>query len=289
MRLIIFIAAFAMMLTAQAFAKINVYVSVLPQKYFVESIGKEKVDVNVMVMPGANPATYEPKPKQMVDLSKTDIYFSIGAPFEMHWLNKFISLNKDMTIIRTDKGLAKRTMEKHVHEEGKQEDHHEDDNAIKDPHVWLDPILVAQQAKVITKALCDADTINCPYYTANLTSFNSELETLDNKIKAILNGHEESPFMVFHPSWGYFADRYNLHQIPVELEGKEPKPSDLKEFIKLVRSLKLKTIFIQPQFSRKAAELIAHETGANVVAVDPLSPDWANNLIYATNQIAKSF
>lgn len=297
MRLILTLCV--ILISSVSFAKINVYVSILPQKYFAQSIGQDRINIKVMVMPGASPATYEPKPKQMVALSKTDIYFAIGSPFEKLWLSRFRSLNKELNIVHTDKGIKKRIIENHVHHEDEDEeeihDEHQTEEEVhyehqtKDPHIWLDPILVIKQAKHIAKALCEADPDGCSFYNANLASFTKKTLDLDNQLKQITSSAKGRYFMVFHPSWGYFANRYDLHQIPVELEGKEPKPSDLKEFVELTRRLKLKTIFIQPQFSRKAAVLIARETGANVVAVDPLSENWRANLIYAAELITGSF
>jgi zinc transport system substrate-binding protein len=304
MRIIIIIS---MLLTAAvSYAKPNIYVSILPQKTFVKEIAGDRANVNVMVMPGASPATYEPKPKQMAQLSDTDIYFSIGVPFERVWLDKFASINKKMKIVHTDEGIKKRMVEKHVHndDEGEESEHHEehaeehehedhdhdhekdDHGGIKDPHVWLDPILVIKQVEIITDELCKADKSSCDFYTKNKNKFIRDTELLDSEIHKIFKGKEDVHFMVFHPSWGYFADRYGLHQIPVELEGKEPKPADLRQFVDTVKKLKLNSIFIQPQFSKKAAELIADETGAKVIAVDPLSEDWHDNLVYAAKLIA---
>lgn len=295
MRIIIIIS---MLLTATvSYAKPNIYVSILPQKTFVKEIAGDRANVNVMVMPGASPATYEPKPKQMAQLSDTDIYFSIGVPFERVWLDKFASINKNMKIVHTDEGIKKRSVEKHVHNDEEDEHHDEhghddhdqdkdDHGGIKDPHVWLDPILVIKQVEIITAELCKADKDSCGFYTENKNKFIQNAELLDAELHKIFKGKDDVHFMVFHPSWGYFADRYGLHQIPVELEGKEPKPADLKKFVDTVKKLKLNSIFIQPQFSKKAAELIADETGAKVIAVDPLAEDWHDNLVYAAKLIA---
>jgi zinc transport system substrate-binding protein len=295
MRIIIIIS---MLLTAAvSYAKPNIYVSILPQKTFVKEIAGDRANVNVMVMPGASPATYEPKPKQMAQLSDTDIYFSIGVPFERVWLDKFASINKNMKIVHTDEGIKKRSVEKHVHNDEEDEHHDEhghddhdkdkdDHGGIKDPHVWLDPILVIKQVEIITAELCKADKDSCGFYTENKNKFIQNAELLDAELHKIFKGKDDVHFMVFHPSWGYFADRYGLHQIPVELEGKEPKPADLRQFVDTVKKLKLNSIFIQPQFSKKAAELIADETGAKVIAVDPLAEDWHDNLVYAAKLIA---
>lgn len=303
MRLLI-ITMMVTLMSIPALAKPNVFVSILPQKYFIEKIAGNRVDVNVMVLPGASPATYEPKPKQMVALSKADAYFSVGVPFERTWLPKFREMNKSMAMVATDKDIKKRTMAKHVHKDEHGEHHHDahDDHkehgehhhdkehkkhaGIKDPHVWLDPILVKTQAGTIADALCSIDESNCSYYISRKAEFLKELDMVHIKLKRIFRGKHGTHFMVFHPSWGYIADRYHLKQVPVELEGKEPKPSELKEFIKFVKKENLNAIFIQPQFSKKSAELIAKETGAKVVAVNPLSEDWENNLIHAAMLIS---
>ncbi|MCK5723282.1 MAG: zinc ABC transporter substrate-binding protein, partial [Gammaproteobacteria bacterium] len=85
-------------------------------------------------------------------------------------------------------------------------------------------------------------------------------------------------FMVFHPSWGYFADTYGLKQVAVEIEGKNPKPSQLKELIEHAKEQGIKIIFVQPQFSSKSAKLVAREIGGRVAVADPLAQDWSANL-----------
>ncbi len=85
-------------------------------------------------------------------------------------------------------------------------------------------------------------------------------------------------FMVFHPAWGYFAHSYGLQQVPVEIEGKDPKPAQLKALIEHARENQIKSIFVQPQFSSKSAKLVAKEIGGQVTVADPLASDWYINL-----------
>jgi zinc transport system substrate-binding protein len=91
--------------------------------------------------------------------------------------------------------------------------------------------------------------------------------------------------MVFHPSWGTFAHTYGLKQVPIEVEGKSPKPAKLKELIQRARSSRIKVIFVQPQFSSKSAQQLSKAIGGRVAVVDPLAQDWANNL----RQVAEEF
>jgi zinc transport system substrate-binding protein len=91
--------------------------------------------------------------------------------------------------------------------------------------------------------------------------------------------------MVFHPAWGYFADAYGLIQVPIELEGKAPKPAHLQELVEIARRHGIRVIFVQPQFSRRSAELVAREIDARIVTADALPADWFANM----NEVAAKF
>jgi len=272
--------------------RLPVFVSIVPQQYFVQQIGKDKVDVAVMVQPGASPATYEPKPAQMAKLSKTRLYFSIGVPFETFWLDKIASANPDMTIVHTDKDIEKQPMGLHHHggeEHADQDDDkarteedrdHENDHghAGLDPHIWLSPRLVTIQAKHILGALAAADPENMDFYTANYNAFVKEIDALDQYLIEMLKDNAGMQFMVFHPSWGYFARDYKLKMIPIEIEGKNPKPAKLQALIRHARDEAINVIFVQPQFSTKSADLVAKEINGQVIPADPLALDWLDNM-----------
>ncbi len=237
--------------------KIPVFVSIVPQKYFVQQIGGDLVDVQFMVQPGASPATYEPKPKQMADLSRAKIYFSVGVPFENAWLKKIATANPDMKVVRTDQGIRKVGL---------------------DPHIWLSPPLVKRQARTIRTALQEIDPAHRSVYEANFRQFEAQLDQLDRELKETFAGRHGLRFMVFHPAWGYFARTYGLQQVPIEIEGKDPKPSQLKGLIEQARAGGIRVVFVQPQFSNKSAELVAKEIGGQVAFADPLAEDWLANL-----------
>ncbi|BBO92469.1 metal ABC transporter solute-binding protein, Zn/Mn family [Desulfosarcina ovata] len=288
-----------------AVEKIPVFVSIIPQKFFVQQIGKDRVDVQVMVQPGASPATYEPKPRQMAELSNARIYFSIGVPFENVWLAKFAAASPDMTVVHTDKGIEKLSMVgDHHHEEDEHHeaveadhneghDHHEDEGHADldhggghhhsqeglDPHIWLSPPLVKIQARTIMAALQAMDPAHGSVYEANYRRFEATIDKLDTQLKQTFAGRQGFQFMVFHPAWGYFAHAYGLRQVPVEIEGKAPKPEQLQHLIEHARKSRINVIFVQPQFSTKSAEQIARAIHGQVVPADPLAEDWAANLL----------
>lgn len=263
-------------------SSIRVFVSIAPQKYFVQKIGGSLVSVSILVPLGADPHTYEPKPRQMVELSKSALYFAVGVDFEKAWLKKIAAGHPGMHIIHTDEGIAKIPMtdqhlhEGNVHRQDKKKSEHRD--GAPDPHVWLAPGPVKIQAAHIVTALIEADPKNRPQYTAGYDAFLKELDALDGELKALFTGRKGGRFMVFHPAWGYFAEAYGLEQAPVEIEGKEPKAAQLQAIIRRAREQGVKVIFAQPQISAKNAEMVAREIGGQVVHVDPFAEKWDVNL-----------
>lgn len=265
-----------------------VFVSVAPQSYFVNKIGGDRVAVSVMVPPGASPATYEPRPAQMRALSDAVLYFSIGVPFERAWLDRIRSANPDMKVIPTHKGIELRHMAGRHGHHGDHDHGHDQEDGIPDPHVWLSPPLVQQQVRNILAALIDAAPAHRAEFEKNHADFAAELTELDRRIRDILAPVKNRRFMVFHPSWGYFADTYGLEQIPAEIEGKSPKPADLQRLIGLARENDIRVIFIQPQFSDQSARIIANAVGGRAATADPLAADWADNLLDAARRFAEA-
>ena len=277
-------------------SKPEITVNILPQKYFVEKIVKDKFEINVMVKPGSSPHNYEPKPSQMKSLVSSKVYFLVGDPFEQAWMDKFKQNAKNTLFVDTTKDIEKIEMEEHEDhdvptEEAKHDDHNHEkhDHSGLDPHVWLDPILVKTQAKNIYEAMVEIDSQNSDFYKTNYEEFLKELDLLNNELETILKPYENRAFMVFHPSWGYFAKRYNLEQISVEVEGKEPKPNELVELIKDAKIHDIKIVFVSPQFSQKTAKTISSSINAKVVSIDALDENWASSILSTAKEIANSY
>lgn len=267
-----------------------VTVSILPQEYFVERVGGERVKVNVMVEPGSSPATYEPKPEQLRALSDAVAYFSIGVPFEDAWLDRIAAANPDMVVVDTAAGIERMALRTHHHhdDDADHNDHDEDHGHVEgapDPHIWVSPRLVKVQAKNIYAGLVQLDPENEAEYRANLDAFLDDISALEADIEATLTGLQADKFMVFHPAWGYFAADFGLEQIPIEVGGQEPSARELAALIEKAREENIKVIFAQPEFRTSDAETIAEEIDGEVLLISPLAPDWLNNL----RQIAQTF
>lgn len=286
----------------------QITVSILPQKYFVEKITKDKFEINVMVQPGASPHTYEPKTSQMKALAASKVYFSTGVSFEHVWLDKFKKNAKKTLFVDLSNGIEKLAMAEHEHHDEEEHEEHKDEHKAHDhdehkheakdnhdgedgldPHIWLDPILVKIQAKNIYETIAKIDSVNSEFYKSNYEVFIKELEALDKEIETILNPYKEKAFMVFHPSWGYFAKKYNLEQIAIEVQGKEPKPNELIELIEEAKKHNIKVVFVSPQFSQKSAKTISSSINASVVPIDPLAENWAEALLNTAKEIEKNY
>jgi zinc transport system substrate-binding protein len=273
-----------LLLSSITFAKTNVVVSIAPLKTFVEKIGGEKIDITLMVPQGSSPHTYEPKPSQMKAITQAQIYFSIEVEFEKIWLEKFKNQNKSLVISDVVYDMNKSTISDHHHDEEKQCKHI---HGEIDPHIWVDPIEVKHIVKNIYQTLAKADSNSSDYYKKNLDSYLKELDELDSKIKEILKDvPKNATFMGFHPAWGYFAKRYNLTQLSVEVEGKSPKMKALIGLMKKAKAEKVQAIFTQPEFSDKSAQLIANNLGIKVIKASPLASNWAENLLNLAKAIA---
>lgn len=284
-------------LTSFTYANVNAVVSILPQKTFVEAIGGEHVNVSLMVKPGNSPHSYEPKPSQMRDIAKADIYFTMDVEFEHVWLEKFKNQNKTMEIADLSHGIKKSKMEKHSHddhdehhkehEEEKHHDHdeHHEDKGL-DPHIWTSPSNVKSIAKNILDELIHNDIKNKSYYTNNYNKFIATIDETDNKIKELLKDSHDAKFMVFHPAWGYFAKQYHLEQVAVEVSGKSPKPKQVQHLIEEAKEDNIKAIFTSPEFSDSISKQIANELNIKVIKVSPLNPKWSQNLINLAKAIS---
>ena len=254
-----------------------VTVTIEPQRYFTEQIAGDKFSVVSMVPKGSSPESYDPAPSQLVSLDKSEAYFRIGyIGFEQTWFDRLTDNAPHMLIFDTSVGvnLIKDSHHQHHH------DNDEHNHALSgiDPHIWNS----ANSAQIIAnntcKALCSLDKTNETYYIQRCNKLKQEIKALDDTLKTILKDADKS-FMIYHSALSYFARDYGLRQISIEEGGKEPSPAHLKELIQACKKEGVRVIFVQKEFDKSNAELIAKETGTKIVTINPLSYDWKGEMI----------
>lgn len=253
--------------------KIGVVVTVGPQEEFAKRVGGDRVNVMVMVPQGADPHTYEPLPNQMKQVQDAKIYFIVGSgiEFELAWMDKLTAMNPQMEVVNTSQGIE--LLPNTEEHEG------------NDPHVWVSPKNAKIMVENIYTKLVEIDPENKDYYQKNRDEYLNKLDELDKNTTKILSNQKNRNIMVYHPSWAYFCRDYDLKQIPIESQGKEPTPQGIASLIDQARRDNIRVIFVSPQFSSSNAQVIAREIGGRVVVVNPLS----NNYIKNMKTVAESF
>ena len=256
---------------------LRVVVTVPPQAYLVERIGGERVATAVMMPSGSSEETFSPSPRQMVALSRTDVYVLVGHPaflVEARHVLPALARNPRVAVVDMSAAMEMGSGEEHEPDGG---DDHGHGGGAGDPHVWTAPRLMRSAAGTVAAALADLDPAGAPLYRARLASFLAEIDTLDAEIRHELSPLRQRRFLVTHPAWGHFAAQYGLEQVAIEEEGKEPSPARLVELVEEARVQGLDVVFSQRGFPESAARAIAREIGGRVVALDPLAPDWLEN------------
>ena len=266
--------------------------SIIPQKYFAEQIGKDNDEVSVIVPAGASPATYYPSVKQMTELAAAKAYFKMGVPFEKAWLPRIADVNDNLRIVPIYERICLRKWPSSLADNSETTANEVDSyRPVKyDPHSWMSPPMVKIMAGTILDTLVAADPDHAESYYKNFLSFVAEISEVDKAVVDALGDNAlGKSFMVYHPAFGYFARAYGMKQLAVEIKGTEPSPSQLAEIVAKAKKMKTKIIFVQPQFSQKAAKTIADEIGGSVFPVNPLASNWKKNMISIANDFAQAF
>ena len=256
-------------------SKLQVITSATFLYEFSQNVGKEMIDVTLLVPMGADPHDWEPTIRDREKLQKADIIIVNGIGYE-HWLGSLDSNDNQGILVDTSNGILTLDSEKHD-DHTKEDDHdgHEEDkhnHGELDPHIWLNPVYAQLQVKNIANALSNSDPTNKNYYQSNAVIYNKELDLLDSKIKTELSGCK-TDFITFHNAFSYFSEEYGLTQHTIissnDSHG-EVTPQTLENIISLARELNIKVIFAEESTSTKTSQVIADEIDGKVLVLSPL-------------------
>ena len=273
----IFFAA-ALLLASELIAKPVVIASIAPVEYLAKAVGGDKIEVQSLAKGDVH--SYEPKPNDMKAVAKARIFIAAGLEFEEAWIPRFKASAKNLVVVKSDAKIAKLKEER-----GEQVEHDEKHESHADPHVWLNPMLAITMARNISDALIDMDKANKDFYLKNFQKLMNDLLAFDESAKNELAGLKNRKFVVYHPAWGYFAEHYDLEQISIERNGKEPKIDEMASTVKMIKDENIKVIFADPNRSQKSAQVLASQTGAKVELLDPLGYNLLENLKIAVGAI----
>jgi zinc transport system substrate-binding protein len=263
----------------------TVVVSIPPQAFLVERIAGDHFRVITLLLPGESPTTYQPSDQRVSDVMRAEIYFRIGVPFERgRWLDA-ISGAAGPRIVDVRKGASELLQTDHDHHG----DHENCGEFGSDPHIWLSPKRLIQQATTVADALSELRPDLSDAFRKNLEALQAYLRQTDDEVREILRPHRGRRFFIFHPSFAYFAEDYGLIQVPIELEGKDPSEAELTEILRQTREDGAKVIFVQPEITGRTARAVADAVGAAVRTLDPLARDVPENLLRTARAIADSF
>ena len=260
-------------------------VSIEPLRYFTEAIAGDRFNVVSMVPKGSSPETYDPTPTQLVSLSQSTAYLRIGfIGFEQTWMDRLTDNAPHLQVFDTSHGIDL------LLQEGLHEEPHADKpyhiHSGPEPHVWNSPTNARIIAANVFKALCTLDRTHRDDYLARYDSLCTIIDRTDSLCRQMLaQPGADHAFMIYHPALSYFARDYDLLQLPIEAGGKEPSPAHLKELVDLCKEEEIRVIFVQPEFDRRNAELIARQTGTRVVDINPLAYDWEAEMLKTAREL----
>ncbi len=262
-------------ISSEVSQKVIVAMTIIPEKTFAEAVCGDLAEVVIVIPPGNSPENYEPSPREMEKLNKASIYFAIGVAAEEANILPKADEVKGMKVVKLQDEVAKVYPEREIAP------------GERDPHIWLSPKRAKIMVEIIEQEMIKLDEKNKEQYQKNALKYIEELDKLDNQIKTRLEGLKDKKFIVFHPAFGYMADDYGLKMYALEQEGKEATPQHLQEMIDLAEKENIKAVFYQAEIDNKQSKAFADEIGGQTVKLDPLSPDYIENLIKMADTMAE--
>jgi zinc transport system substrate-binding protein len=283
-----------------------VAVSILPQKEMVQSIVGDDITVLVMIPAGQSPHDYSPTPSQLIDLVDADIYYKIGTglEFEEIHMDTLKETNPDMKIVDLSVGVSLKSFDEHHgadhhdhdhdhdHEEeleNEEDDEHDHDHDGTDPHIWLSPNNMKTMAFNVLNGLKNVDPDNSEDYQSNHDAYVSTLDLLIEEMEEELGPYQDRAFLVYHEAWGYFGDDFDLIQLSVEQDGKQPGPQGIAAIIEQAKEHNITVVFVSPQYDSSSASQIAEEIDGEVLQVDPLAQNYMDNLRSVSDKMVQGF
>lgn len=276
--------------------KLKVAVTIVPQAAFVDAVGGDLVEVITIIPVGFSPASYEPSAKEIVNLNKASVYFTLGVPAES---GNIIPEVDDIPLVRLEDKVREVYDDlyfdyEHTHDEEDTDheentDHEEETHSefSRDPHIWLSVKRVKVMVQVIADELSIIDPANAETYQENASVYLGKLDKLDNDIQTLFDGKTIRTFIVYHPSYGYFSDDYDLEMLALEEDGKDPSIAHLQELIDFARANGINRIYHQAEIDSERVTTFKNDIDGISVKLYPLDYDYIETMLDLATKIAE--
>lgn len=248
----------------------TITVTIEPLAWMVSELSAGTLPVQSMVPAGASPETYEPTPRQMVELAHSPLYIKVGQiGFETTWMSRLKANAPQLSVVDASAGV------KYI----------ESTMGVEDPHTWMSCTNARIMARNIHAALAAQYPEQRSVFDRGLDRLISKIDSVDREVRTALNGSSQHSFVIYHPALTYFAHDYHLLQLPMEEEGREPNAASIAQLIENAKTSHVQTIFVQRQFSPRNTVAIRTATGARAVEINPLDHDWPSQMLHVANQL----
>lgn len=268
--------------------KITIVATLFPLYDFVKNVGQDKVEVLLLLPPGIEAHSFEPKPSDIVRINEADLLVYTGK-FMEPWAEDIIKgiSGKNVKVVDASSEIElMKEGEEHEEEHEEAEEHRHEHNGI-DPHIWLDFDNAKVMVDNIAKAMAEKDAANADYYQKNATEYKNQLTKLDNEYEtALFECKTKKIIYGGHYAFGYLAHRYGLEHIAAQgfSPDAEPTAPDLINLVEQIKKDNIGYVFYEELTSPKIAEIIAVETKAKMLLLNAAhnlaKEDFENNVSF---------
>jgi zinc transport system substrate-binding protein len=229
---------------------------------FASNVAGNKANVSILVPGTVDIHNFEPTPSDIEKVATADVLIINGAGLEP-WVPQLLAAidRPNLKVVDTSQGVALLDVPSEFQRQGRS----------IDPHVWLDPARARQQVENIAQAMIGVDPANAAYYRANADAYEAKLGALDSEIAGMIATTKTRYFVTFHEAFAYFADRYNLTQIPIQGPfQEEPTPSDIQSVVSAIRQYRLRYVGYESLENQAIPEAVSGQTNAMLIVMDPI-------------------
>lgn len=244
---------------------LKVLATFYPLYDFAQNVGGDKINASILVPETVDVHDFEPTPSDIQNIATADVLIYNGAGLEQAWLSNAVAAsgNTKLVLVDTSQNITLLPVAPQF----------QSGNRTVDPHIWLDPILAKQQVNNILQGLIKADPADSQYYAQNAQAYNAKLDALNSQIVSITTSPNVKTryFVTFHEAFAYFAQQYNLTQIPISGPfQEEPTPTDIQTVINAIHQYHLLYVGYESLENPAIPQSISSQTNATLIKMDPI-------------------